>query len=114
MRPTFTAVVCGKPGTATLLQSLGTRAFAVNEDVLVRTLKAQDSILEANVFVIDAVGGNPLRGDEAVRAMNIVAAIRGLPDYCKMRTGVRWNVVPVVLFNEVDSLAEILRYEIRY
>ena len=83
-------------------------------DVLIRTLKAQDSILEANVFVIDAVGGNPLRGEASARAMNIVAAIRALPDYCAMRTGVRWDVIPIVLLSEDHSLGEVIRFENRY
>jgi len=114
LRPPFLALVTGGvPGDIDgPLNILGARAIFVPDDTLSAALRrGRDSVLEAEVVVIDAIVRSR-DGSHLIRAINIASELRGLPSSATMPTGVPWNAVPIVIMAVDHAVSELVRYNL--
>lgn len=109
MRPHFSLLVTafGPSDAASTLGIMGARAVHVPADSLVSTIRVgASSRLIVDAIVIDAAS-QPLR-DDVSRSIGLAQTIRQISD-AKMRTGVRWSAIPIIVLVANVALASMLR-----
>jgi hypothetical protein len=91
-----------------ILRLYGATISFIHSETLIDTLRqSTSSSLTADAIVID---GTTLVAQSFIRAAALSRAIRGLVD-SKMRTGVRWSAIPIILVVKDDATMSAVSFD---